>query len=441
MGRGKRMTFQRHRGPGIRWTNQQRPGLTVFQVGPSKVSGFIRPTVKLVDGAVRSVSLDADSPSSDLSFETLKAANTDPETGLVADIKAIAERKLDGAKQLSAMPKPADKETADLVVDALAPSWAVIRTLDSLRATGFAHFRFLRTAVHGQGLPLVVRAPEKELVERLNVGYERPAIAHVTSKHVDIWLPNKVTTGQVPTKVKAKMPKKVEAGYRGKTLVRLRVNIPQAMGHGLDDATLTQVQDATSYAFAKTGAGRLLHVIASEDALAADVLRVARIFQEAAGSRLTGDNAIWPDSACAETGIANSGKSKCPTGVAVAFSKEAVPSSRGITSEPAEPKKRESKKPEPPKPAKKTAFCDRKSISAKMRRRTAAFRFCYEKALRMQKGLAGRVKVRFTIGASGALVGSPSVVSATLKNASVHKCLVKNVSRVKFDPPKGEPAP
>ena len=241
---------------------------------------------------------------------------------------------------------------------------------------------------------------------------------------------------KVPSKVKVRIPKGVETGYKGKTLVRLRVQIPQAMGHGLDDATLTRVQEATSYAFAKTGAGRLLHVAASDDALAADVLRVARIFQEASGEKLTGDQAIWPATHCAQTGIANSGKSKCPTGVAVAFSKEAVPSNRGVTTEPAEAAKTEVKKPAPPKPP-KTAFCDRKSISAKMRRRTAAFRFCYEKALRMQKGLAGRVKVRFTIGASGALVGSPSVVSATLKNAAVHKCLVKNVSRVKFDPPKG----
>jgi TonB family protein len=419
-------------GLGFAGQTSSAPSLTVFQVGPVAISGFVRPTVKLKDGAVRSVSLDADSPAEDVSFDALKTATVDADTGSVSAIKALAERKKGAAKDIDALPKTAQPDTTDLLIDALAPSWAVMKTVDSLRDTGFSHFRFLRTALHGQALPLVVREAEPELVTRLAVGYERPVIAHVSRKNVDIWLPAK-PTGDATKSTKTSEPKGVSLGYKGKKLVRLRVPIPQGMGYGLNGSALSRIAEATKFVFAKSGAGPLLLVTSTDDALAADVLRVSRIFQESPGKTLEGDQAIWPGSRCTKTNVANGGKAKCPSGVAVAFSKAKPPSSQGVTSEPTEAKKKESKPVEKPK----TGFCDRKSIGSKMKRRTAAFRFCYEKALRMQKGLAGRVKVRFTIGASGSLIGSPSVVSASLKNAGVHKCLLKNVSRVKFDPPKG----
>jgi TonB family protein len=419
-------------GLGFEGQTSSAPSLTVFQVGPAAVSGFVRPTVQLKDGAVRSVSLDADSPAEDVPFDALKTATADAETGSISAIKVLAERKKDSAKDIDALPKTAQPDTTDLLVDALAPSWAVTKTIDTLKDTGFAHFRFLRTAIHGQALPLVVREAEPELITRLAVGYERPVIAHVSRKNVDIWLPAK-PTGTATKSKKVSEPKGVVMGYKGKKLVRLRVSIPQGMGHGLNGSALNQIAEATKFVFAKSGAGPLLLVTTTDDALAADVLRVSRIFQESPGKTLEGDQAIWPGSQCAKTNVANGGKAKCPSGVSVAFSKAKTPSSLGVTSEPTEAKKKEAKPVEKPK----TGFCDRKSIGSKMKRRTAAFRFCYEKALRMQKGLAGRVKVRFTIGANGSLIGSPSVVSASLKNAGVHKCLLKNVSRVKFDPPKG----
>ena len=420
-------------GLGFGGQTSTRPSIPVFEVGPKDVTAFLRPIVKIVEGAVQSVSLQADTPAAPVPLETLRNAEIDAETGAVAAIKAAAERKRDAIKGIKAHPVTADKESIDLLVDALAPAWAVERTVDSLRATGYAHFRFLRTAVHGQSLPLVVRDAEPELVQRLNVGYERPLLAHVTAKHVDVWWPKKKTAATLKKDTRARQPKAATAGYRGKRVVRLRINIPGGMGYGIDNRTLAKIGEVLEYARASTGAGPLLHVVAGADALAADVLRVSRIFQEGKGDVLAGDAAIWPGTKCAKSNVANRGAAQCPTGVAVAFSKNAVPSSKGVTSVAADAPKKEVKIEEKPK----TGFCDKRAIGSKMRRRKAAFRFCYEKALRMQKDLAGRVKLRFTIGASGSVLGTPAVVSASLKNAAVHKCLVKNVKRVKFDPPEG----
>lgn len=413
-----------------------RPSVAVYEIGPSAFKAFLRPVVGLKDGAVQSLSLQAESPAASVSLSEIEGGTPSPETGGLSAIVGAAERTLQAAKSLSALPTPADADTADMIVDALAPGWALTRTLDSLKSVGYAHFRFIRTSLHGQALPLLVRETDPELVARLKIGYERPMIAHVRAKSVDLWFPSKPTPGLAKPSSKAKVPGNLLPGYRGKDLVRLRVPIPEGMGRGIDGSTLVIIGAALDYIRRTSHAGPLLHVVSGKNARAGDVLRVAHVFQTGKGASITGTEAIWPGSTCQQTDVSNSSQGVCPTGVSVAFSKLAAPSDRGVSSEPSvRTKKPEKKEAKPVKAA--AGFCDKRAISSKMKRRKAAFRFCYEKALRMKKGLEGRVKLRFTIGASGAVVGSPTVVSATLKDRAVHACLARNISRVKFSPPDG----
>ncbi len=218
-----------------------------------------------------------------------------------------------------------------------------------------------------------------------------------------------------------------------------RVVIPEGSRHGIDSVTLHRVQEVIAAIRARTGAAPMLHVVAGRDALAADVLRVARVFQETRGERLQDPTTLWPDTQCGGEGnVVNRRRPKgCPTGVAIAFSVLEPPSSSGVSSRLAKREKKAKVVVPVAKPKPKTGFCDRKKIRSSMRRRAAGFKFCYERELRLNKNLKGRVVVRFTIGASGKLQGTPSISSSTLKHGGVHRCLIKNIKRVRFTKPEG----
>jgi len=70
-----------------------------------------------------------------------------------------------------------------------------------------------------------------------------------------------------------------------------------------------------------------------------------------------------------------------------------------------------------------------------VRANLSQLRLCYEREWRRQPTLAGRVVVRFTIGPDGRVLSS-DVQSSTLGNADVETCVVKQVGRLAFPPPK-----
>ncbi|HRI52566.1 MAG TPA: TonB family protein [Pseudomonadota bacterium] len=68
----------------------------------------------------------------------------------------------------------------------------------------------------------------------------------------------------------------------------------------------------------------------------------------------------------------------------------------------------------------------------------AAFRACYTAALKSQPGLRGRVVLRMTVDATGA-VSDSDVESSTLGSPAAEKCLTLVARRIKFPRPTGAP--
>lgn len=79
---------------------------------------------------------------------------------------------------------------------------------------------------------------------------------------------------------------------------------------------------------------------------------------------------------------------------------------------------------------------DRDVIADYIKRYLGQIRYCYERQLSSDKNLYGKVMVRFTIGASGA-VGDPKIDNSTMKSAMVEGCILRRVANWKFPEPKG----
>ncbi len=74
------------------------------------------------------------------------------------------------------------------------------------------------------------------------------------------------------------------------------------------------------------------------------------------------------------------------------------------------------------------------SVYSVIRSRIGGVKYCYEKQLKTNPALAGKIRVQFVIGGSGS-VSSCSVVANSLGNTSVQLCVCRMVRRWKFPPP------
>jgi TonB family protein len=79
---------------------------------------------------------------------------------------------------------------------------------------------------------------------------------------------------------------------------------------------------------------------------------------------------------------------------------------------------------------------DRDLIADVINRHMGQFRFCYEQGLQSTPGLAGRVAVRFTIGANGR-VKSAGIDNTTMNSSMVESCVVSRMRSLKFPLPEG----
>jgi hypothetical protein len=395
-------------------------------VGPSEVRGGKLPQIKL-DGATL---IPEPGTTKVIELGALLEANKAPD-GSVEAVVAFASSWTASAAQ-------GTPRQATLVVDARAPAEAVERAVDSLRTAGFGQFFFEKTITHGRTLPLLVGEAPESVVTRIKPGYERPLIAVVNGRSVNIWEPAKPSDPSPTGDPAAKPPTAAEAGYRGTTLARLRVPLPPETT-GLDAEAQQTISEALAYFLASSGAGRLLHVVAGEDARAQDVLTVARLFQEGKGTPLEKPEEIWPGTRCGgdDYRAAQLLPSDCPAGVAVAWSDLGEPTAR-LTPQPGEKKEEKpaEAKPAPPPPSGPT-HCDKGDIAAGMAKRAGQFRFCYEKELQQNPELKGKVTLKFTIGLDGKLQGSPAIGPATLDNELVQRCILKTAEKLSFKPPDG----
>ncbi|MGC4122094.1 MAG: AgmX/PglI C-terminal domain-containing protein [Myxococcales bacterium] len=103
--------------------------------------------------------------------------------------------------------------------------------------------------------------------------------------------------------------------------------------------------------------------------------------------------------------------------------KKAVAAVRGFVSESA--------------PEVDSASCDRDAIARYVKRNLRAIQSCYERELKRNVSLKGKVVIRFTIGGTGRIQGMPEVEEDTLHNEAVVSC-IRNTIRMWMFPIKSE---
>lgn len=79
---------------------------------------------------------------------------------------------------------------------------------------------------------------------------------------------------------------------------------------------------------------------------------------------------------------------------------------------------------------------DKDAIAEVIRRNLGQVRYCYERQLSSNRDLYGKVLIKWTIGASGEVIG-PRVDTTTLKSAMVEGCILRRMASWKFPEPKG----
>jgi len=79
-------------------------------------------------------------------------------------------------------------------------------------------------------------------------------------------------------------------------------------------------------------------------------------------------------------------------------------------------------------------------VTRQFRARRRAFQYCYERALRADPDLAGRISVRFTVAEAGTVTDSTAVADS-VGSPDVTACVLRGVRRLRFNPgPEGGPA-
>ncbi len=79
---------------------------------------------------------------------------------------------------------------------------------------------------------------------------------------------------------------------------------------------------------------------------------------------------------------------------------------------------------------------DSSAIASVVKQKLSGIKYCYEKELKNNPNLAGKVVVNFTIGADGS-VTNYRVDNSTLNNTNVEQCILRMVRRWKFPAPAG----
>lgn len=84
---------------------------------------------------------------------------------------------------------------------------------------------------------------------------------------------------------------------------------------------------------------------------------------------------------------------------------------------------------------------DQDAVSVVVQSHNAAIQFCYQRTLKRNPNLKGKIVVRFTIAPQGS-VSQATILSSTLNNSSVESCIVSRIQRWNdfgaIDPSKGD---
>lgn len=420
---------------------EARPALVVAHLGAEAVRIGVRPFVTAGGKVVASPAgaLLADAPGTP--YAALAEVEPAAETGAIAGVTdrfqvvrdTMGKTPSEGPEGLAG-----DRGAVLLAIDPAAPPAAVAKVADGILAGGEVALRVLRPSTPGEVLPLFVRALPGELEDALVPAWETPMIVVVGKDTLEVWAPGGPKDGAVVVDATAAntLPTSLEQGWRKDKLARLSVRLPPAeSGDRVGPSELKALADGVRVFVDQAKAGRVVHIVAGDDATSGEVLAVARHLQEVGlepAPELGRVAEIWPGSRCA------AGAEGCAGAVAVAFSRAAAPSARGLTAKPgSKDKKDEPKEVKPePGPAPSAEFCNQADIKAQMNKKAGSFRFCYERELQLEKDLAGRLVMQFVIGLQGQ-VKSVRIASSELKNAKVGECIKKEIGKIQFKAPDG----
>lgn len=92
-------------------------------------------------------------------------------------------------------------------------------------------------------------------------------------------------------------------------------------------------------------------------------------------------------------------------------------------------------KAQPPGPA-PVGNLSKDEITKVLKRHQNEVRHCYEQALRLKPELAGKIAVKFIVGATGDVLDS-EIASDTLNDENLKACMLKLVRSWKFPEPRG----
>lgn len=366
-----------------------------------------------------------------LPLPTLLETKADETTGAIAGVTdrlATVKAALEGSTELSLAGATGSLLIA---VDSDVAAASLAKAIDGVLAAGVNEIALARGGQGGEAMAAHWRLVPDELARTLSPAWEKAMVVVVSQNSLDVYAPDNAREGskQPGPEAQAKLPTSVEQGWRGEKLVRLRVpRPPVAEGvDTLDTTVLNGLGAAVKSMDELFAAGRLIHVVADEGALTGDVLRVGRHLQEGAVfEAIAKPEEVWPQASCKTPG--------CAGAVPVLLSRAAIPSGRGLKDKP-EKGKKPADKPEPG-PAPSAEFCNAADIKSQMAKKTAAFRFCYERELQLEKELEGRVTMSFIIGLSGN-VKSVRVAGNALGSAKVADCLSKEIGKLQFKAPDG----
>ncbi|NUN15299.1 MAG: energy transducer TonB [Myxococcales bacterium] len=314
-----------------------------------------------------------------------------------------------------------------VAAEAKTPAKTLLKVAQAGQTAGYGSVHFLSGPVPTATVPAMLQSAANAGATA-DQRFDRPVLVAIRDGGVDIFPPTgkKADAKSDPSgPVPGVWPAGAQPWYLYETL--FKVTIPTNADVHVEAAS---VAAAAQKMEGDNGGGNVLFVEASEEVPASRLIAVVDAL-----NRVTGPpgnvGAAYPGFEC-EPATEN----RCPTHIVVLFAGSAIPNSGKLTTEPQKKPEKEVPEPEPPKEEASAEFCNQGDIQRVMAGRAGAFKFCYERELQLEPELEGRVVLRFNIPDSGK-PGAIGIASSTIKKQSLHDCLIKNVQKLTFEPPKG----
>ena len=401
----------------------RRPSPGLFFLSPEGLSVGLRPQVVWSEGGITSPTVALGLPAG--GRRILNHSDLTSPDAATRSVDAIASAIAEVGQAVGAKPEDLPEGTVpvDMVLDARVTTGSVAPVIEALSGLGASSVRFARPLTPGRMLPLLLRDANTEALQSAGLNAEHRMLMVVAGSYIDLWPPN-AAGDKAPPELKGTPPAGLIPGYKGGKLRRLRMAIPRDH-RGLLRAQVQRLKEGMKFLLQGVDTPPVGHVIAEPDSLAIDVIRVAQAYQDRPGKALQNPGSLWPETACGDETYAKANRqpSGCPVAPAVAFSRQPLPSGKGLTNQP------------PRAASSQNRACDEESIRKALKKRSGAMRYCHEEAKKETPGLRGSVTMRFVVGPDGHVQGEPGFSSSSLPDPTLRRCLVDNLKKIRFSRP------